>query len=111
VSTVVDLVRGKPIVDNAFMEDFVIARGEGSLVFLAGQMVDDIAMGIAHVVRAEDHLPNTPKQAVVVGRSARSAPHLGAHPDPASAKSCPSRRDRGGIGRLPCRGASARGDA
>ncbi|MEJ3741715.1 glutamate--tRNA ligase family protein [Actinomycetes bacterium KLBMP 9797] len=57
-STVVDLVRGKPIVDNAFTEDFVSARADGSLVFLAGQVVDDIAMGIAHVVRAEDHLSN-----------------------------------------------------
>ncbi|MEJ3741725.1 glutamate--tRNA ligase [Actinomycetes bacterium KLBMP 9797] len=62
VTTVVDLVRGKPTFDNALIEDFVIARGDGSPVFLLANVVDDIAMGITHVIRAEDHLPNTPKQ-------------------------------------------------
>jgi glutamyl-tRNA synthetase len=62
VTTIVDLVRGKPTFDNALIEDFVIARGDGSPVFLLANVVDDIAMGITHVVRAEDHLPNTPKQ-------------------------------------------------
>ncbi len=62
VTVVVDLVRGKPTFDNALIEDFVIARGDGSPVFLLANAVDDIVMGITHVIRAEEHLPNAPKQ-------------------------------------------------
>jgi glutamyl-tRNA synthetase len=59
---VVDLIRGEPTFDNALLEDFVIARADGSPMFLLANVVDDIAMGITHVIRAEEHLPNTPKQ-------------------------------------------------
>jgi glutamyl-tRNA synthetase len=58
----VDLVRGKPTFENALIEDFVIARGDGSPVFLLANVVDDMVMGITHVIRAEEHLPNAPKQ-------------------------------------------------
>jgi glutamyl-tRNA synthetase len=59
---VVDLIRGEPTFDNALIEDFVIARADGSAVFLLANVVDDLTMGITHVIRAEEHLPNTPKQ-------------------------------------------------
>jgi glutamyl-tRNA synthetase len=59
---VVDLIRGEPTFDNALMEDFVIARADGSALFLLANMVDDLTMGITHVIRGEDHLANTPKQ-------------------------------------------------
>ncbi|MGO9505073.1 MAG: glutamate--tRNA ligase [Streptosporangiaceae bacterium] len=59
---VVDLVRGKPAFDNATIEDFVIARGDGSVLFLLANVVDDMTQGITLVIRAEEHLPNTPKQ-------------------------------------------------
>jgi glutamyl-tRNA synthetase len=59
---VADLVRGKPAFDNALIEDFVIARSDGSPVFLLANVVDDMATDITHVIRAEDHLPNAPKQ-------------------------------------------------
>jgi glutamyl-tRNA synthetase len=59
---VVDLIRGEPTFDNAKMEDFVIARGDGSALFLLANVVDDAAMEISHVIRAEEHLSNTPKQ-------------------------------------------------
>ena len=62
VTTVVDLVRGKPTFENALVEDFVIARGDGSPVFLLANVVDDMIMGVTHVIRAEEHLPNAPKQ-------------------------------------------------
>ncbi|MEY4174036.1 MAG: glutamyl-tRNA synthetase [Actinomycetota bacterium] len=62
-STVVrDLVRGEVVFDNAIIEDFVLLRGNGSPMFLLANVVDDMTMGITHVVRAEEHLPNTPKQ-------------------------------------------------
>jgi glutamyl-tRNA synthetase len=59
---VVDLVRGPTPFGNANIEDFVIARADGSAVFLLANVVDDVTMRISHVIRAEEHLPNTPKQ-------------------------------------------------
>lgn len=64
-TVVVDLVRGKPEFENALLEDFVIARGDGSPVFLLANVVDDMVMGITHVMRAEEHLPNAPKQQLI----------------------------------------------
>ena len=57
-----DEVRGEVSFDNATIEDFVLLRGNGSPMFLLANVVDDLEMGITHVVRAEEHLPNTPKQ-------------------------------------------------
>ena len=57
-----DLVRGEVSFDNSTIEDFVLLRGNGTPVFLIANVVDDIEMAISHVVRAEEHLPNTPKQ-------------------------------------------------
>jgi glutamyl-tRNA synthetase len=61
-TVVEDLVRGKPTFENRLLEDFVIARGDGSPLFLLANVVDDLTMRITHVIRAEEHLPNTPKQ-------------------------------------------------
>jgi glutamyl-tRNA synthetase len=57
-----DLVRGKTVFENASIEDFVLTRGDGSVLFLLGNVVDDMVQGITHVLRSEEHLPNTPKQ-------------------------------------------------
>ncbi len=62
ITIVRDLVRGDVEFDNATIEDFVLLRGNGTPVFLLANVVDDIEMAITHVVRAEEHLPNTPKQ-------------------------------------------------
>jgi glutamyl-tRNA synthetase len=56
-----DLIRGQPSFENAALEDFVIARGDGSATFILANVVDDIDMRITHVVRGEEHLSNTPK--------------------------------------------------
>jgi glutamyl-tRNA synthetase len=62
-STVVDdVVRGRTEFPNNAIEDFVIARGDGSPVFVLANAVDDIREGITHVVRGEEHLSNAPKQ-------------------------------------------------
>ncbi|MEV6678620.1 glutamate--tRNA ligase [Streptomyces erythrochromogenes] len=65
MTVVDDLVRGRTEFPNKAMEDFVIARGNGSPVFLLANAVDDIDQGITHVVRGEEHLSNTPKQQVL----------------------------------------------
>ncbi len=61
-TVVVDLVRGEPSFPNSAIEDFVIARGDGSPVFLIANVVDDLDEGITQVIRGEEHLSNTPKQ-------------------------------------------------
>jgi len=57
-----DLVRGDVDFDNALIEDFVLLRGNGSPMFVLANVVDDLNMRISHVLRAEEHLSNTPKQ-------------------------------------------------
>lgn len=59
---VVDVIRGNPSFPNSAMEDFVIARGDGSPVFLLANVVDDVDERITYVIRGEEHLPNAPKQ-------------------------------------------------
>ncbi|MEY3618710.1 MAG: hypothetical protein RL726_1408 [Actinomycetota bacterium] len=61
-TVVEDLVRGRVEFANDTIEDFVLLRGNGSPMFLLANVVDDVSMRISHVVRAEEHLPNTPKQ-------------------------------------------------
>ncbi|MFC4588371.1 glutamate--tRNA ligase [Sphaerisporangium corydalis] len=62
VTVVDDLVRGRVEFPNAAIEDFVVARGDGSPLFVLANVIDDIEMRITQVVRAEEHLSNTPKQ-------------------------------------------------
>jgi glutamyl-tRNA synthetase len=56
-----DLVRGDVTFEHEHIEDFVIQRSNGSPMFLLANVVDDIDMRITHVIRGEEHLPNTPK--------------------------------------------------
>jgi glutamyl-tRNA synthetase len=60
-----DFVRGEVEFDNATIEDFVLVRSNGTPVFILANVVDDLLMRISHVVRAEEHLPNTPKQQMI----------------------------------------------
>lgn len=73
-----DQVRGDVEFDNATIEDFVLVRGNGTPVFLLANVVDDMAMGITNVVRAEEHLPNTPKQQMI-WRALGQEPPVWAH--------------------------------
>ncbi|MFM7180807.1 MAG: glutamate--tRNA ligase [Verrucomicrobiales bacterium] len=62
--TVPDLVAGDVTVDYTDASntpDMVIRRSDGSYVFHFVNVVDDLEMGITHVIRGDDHLPNTPK--------------------------------------------------
>lgn len=56
-----DLVRGEVSFENVNLEDFVIVRSSGLPMFLVANTVDDVAMGITHVVRGEDLINVTPK--------------------------------------------------
>jgi glutamyl-tRNA synthetase len=61
-----DLIRGEVRFPNRSYDDFVIARGDGSVLYNFAVAVDDAEMGISEVVRGDDHLSNTPKQLLVL---------------------------------------------
>ncbi|MBB4287756.1 glutamate--tRNA ligase [Roseospira goensis] len=57
-----DLVRGPCHYDAGHLSDPVLVRGDGTLLYMLPSVVDDIDMGITHVIRGEDHLVNTAVQ-------------------------------------------------
>jgi glutamyl-tRNA synthetase len=77
-ATVVDdLVRGKTVFENSTIEDFVLARADGSILFLLANVVDDMEQRITHVLRSEEHLSNTPKQQLLWEALAHEPPAWG----------------------------------
>jgi glutamyl-tRNA synthetase len=65
-SVVHDLIRGDTTFAHVHMDDPVIARADGSVLYNFAATVDDLDEGITHVIRGEDHLSNTPKQLLVL---------------------------------------------
>jgi len=62
-STVVeDLVHGPVTFQNAELDDLIIARSDGTPTYNFCVVVDDMDMGVTHVIRGDDHLNNTPRQ-------------------------------------------------
>jgi glutamyl-tRNA synthetase len=57
-----DIIRGEISFPIDEFEDFIIARSDGSPLYNLVVVIDDIEMGISHIIRGEEHLPNTPKQ-------------------------------------------------
>ncbi len=60
-----DLIRGRVEFDWAQEQDHVIQRADGSCLYHLASTVDDHAMQITHVIRAEEHLSNTPRQVFI----------------------------------------------
>ena len=63
-----DLVRGEVRVDWASEQDHVIQRADGTCLYHLATVVDDHDMQISHVIRAEEHLSNTPRQVFMFER-------------------------------------------
>jgi glutamyl-tRNA synthetase len=55
-------------------DDFVLARSDGSPVYQLSVVVDDMDMGITHVIRGDDHLNNTPKQILIFQALSKTPP-------------------------------------
>ncbi len=73
-----DVIRGATTFLHQHMDDPVIARADGSVLYNFAVAVDDLDAGITHVVRGEDHLSNTPKQ-LLVFEALAAPPPLYAH--------------------------------
>lgn len=61
-----DLVKGPQTKRNAEIDDFVIQRTDGTPIFYLSVTVDDAEMAITHVIRGDDHIPNTFKQILLL---------------------------------------------
>ena len=61
-----DVIRGDTRFEHIHLDDPVIARGDGSVLYNFAVAIDDLDARITHVVRGEDHLSNTPKQLLVL---------------------------------------------
>jgi len=57
-----DIVKGNIVISNQELDDLVIARPDGVPTYNLTVVVDDMDMGITHVIRGDDHINNTPRQ-------------------------------------------------
>ncbi len=71
-----DLVRGEVRVDWASEQDHVIQRADGTCLYHLATVVDDHDMQISHVIRAEEHLSNTPRQVFMFERLGYELPQF-----------------------------------
>lgn len=60
-----DVVRGEVVFANELIEDFIVVKSNGDAVFVLANVVDDRDMEITHIIRADEHLPTTPKAILI----------------------------------------------
>src|SRR3954447_26783907 len=65
-TTVHDVIRGDIVFEHDAIDDFVIARSDGSPLYNIAVAVDDRDMGITHVIRGANHISNTPRQLMIL---------------------------------------------
>ncbi|MDN5863339.1 MAG: glutamate--tRNA ligase, partial [Salinisphaera sp.] len=65
-TVIADLVKGELRLPNAELDDLIIARSDATPTYNFCVVVDDMDAGITHVVRGDDHVNNTPRQAAIL---------------------------------------------
>ncbi len=73
-----DLVRGETSIDTASISDPILVRADGSYLYTLPSCVDDVEMGVTHVVRGEDHVTNSGAQ-IEIFRALGGEPPAFAH--------------------------------
>jgi glutamyl-tRNA synthetase len=74
-----DLIRGEQHVDAASLSDPVLVRADGTYLYTLPSVIDDIDLGITHVVRGEDHVANTAPQIQLFEALGAEPPAFGHH--------------------------------
>ena len=74
-----DAVRGRQAVDLASMSDPVLIREDGTYLYTLPSVVDDIEMGVTHIIRGDDHVTNTGAQIAIFEAMGAKAPQFGHH--------------------------------
>ena len=72
-----DLVKGNIVISNHELDDLVIARPDGVPTYNLTVVVDDMDMGITHVIRGDDHINNTPRQINILNALGAELPLYG----------------------------------
>lgn len=60
-----DMVKGSIVFDASELDDMILRRADGAPTYNLAVVVDDLAMGISHVLRGDDHVNNTPRQILI----------------------------------------------
>jgi glutamyl-tRNA synthetase len=71
-----DLLRGKIVFPVEEVDDFIIMRSDGTPTYHFAVVIDDITMGITHVIRGDDHISNTPKQIIIYNALGANPPEF-----------------------------------
>jgi glutamyl-tRNA synthetase len=71
-----DLVRGHQKFDPSLISDPVVRRADGSWLYLLPSVIDDIDLGITHIVRGEDHVSNSATQIQMFAALGAATPHF-----------------------------------
>ncbi len=74
-----DLIRDHQIVDLGSLSDPVLIREDGTYLYTLPSVVDDIDMGVTHIIRGDDHVTNTGAQLAVFAALGAKAPVFGHH--------------------------------
>jgi glutamyl-tRNA synthetase len=80
VTVVHDVILGDVEFPNDAIEDFVVVRSNGTVLFALSNLVDDRAMAITHVIRGPEHLANAPKQLMLAAALDRVEDHVALTP-------------------------------
>jgi glutamyl-tRNA synthetase len=75
-----DLIKGAVAWDHRELDDFILVRTDGMPMYNFCVVVDDVAMGITHVLRGDEHLNNTPKQLLIYDALGAARPAFGHMP-------------------------------
>jgi glutamyl-tRNA synthetase len=71
-----DLLRGKIVFPVEEVDDFIVMRSDGTPTYHFAVVIDDITMGITHVIRGDDHISNTPKQIIIYNALGANPPEF-----------------------------------
>lgn len=69
-----DEIQGRVVFQNSELDDLIIARSDATPTYNLTVVVDDMDMGVTHVIRGDDHLNNTPRQANILKALGASVP-------------------------------------
>ena len=72
-----DLIKGPITFDNSELDDLVILKSDGIAAYNFAVVVDDIGMGVTHVIRGDDHVNNTPRQILIYKALGARLPEFG----------------------------------
>jgi len=92
-----DVVRGRIEYPNEKLEDLVIVRSDGRPTYNFASPLEDVWDGITHVIRGDDHIPNTPKQLNVIRALGGDVPVYGHVPQVNGADGKPLSKRHGSV--------------